>query len=30
MLLSVRRVIAVVASANECGDGGDAMGWSRV
>jgi hypothetical protein len=27
---SVRRVIAVVESANECGDGGDAMGWCRV
>jgi hypothetical protein len=24
--ISVRRVIAEVASANECGDGGDAMG----
>jgi hypothetical protein len=28
--IRVRRGIAVVVSASECGDGGDAMGWSRV
>jgi hypothetical protein len=28
--VKLRREIAVVASAKECGDGGDAMGWCRV
>jgi hypothetical protein len=30
ILTRMRRDVAVVVSANECGDGGDAMGWCRV